>query len=83
MAHLVAWMTRATPIGRPEPEVILPAPMFAYFVWLLHTLNRVARSAFDDFHPALGDNAHERERYRFMLTSIPDRQRDNCASSAA
>jgi hypothetical protein len=50
-----------------------PTLILAYFLWLLHLLNRVAGSSFDAFRPALGGTTDEQEHYRLALTSIPDR----------
>jgi hypothetical protein len=73
LAHAWIWATGARPIGGLEPEVIPPVLIPAYFLWLLHVLNRVASSSFDAFRPALGGTTDEQERYRLALTSIPDR----------
>lgn len=73
VAHLAVWATGGTPIGHQEPEIIPPAPFLAYFLWFIHALNRVARFTFDDFRPALGGGTAAQVRYRFELTSIPDR----------
>ncbi|MDL2334738.1 MAG: hypothetical protein QFC55_01735 [Chloroflexota bacterium] len=67
------WVTGARPVGQLDPEVIPPALMLAYFLWLIHLLNRIAGSSFDAFRPALGAGASEQDRYRLALTSIPDR----------
>lgn len=71
--HLIAWVSGAVPVGTVEPESVAPTILFVYFAWFLHALNGVARSAYDEFRPALGGTAEEQERYRAELTSIPDR----------
>jgi hypothetical protein len=71
--HAIVWLTGDTAFGTVEPEVVPPALLFPYFVWLLHTVKGVAGSAFDQFRPALGGTDEEAERYRYELTSVPDR----------
>ena len=73
LAHAWIWATGARPVGAFELEVLPPTVILVYFLWLLHLLNRIARSSFDAFRPALGGNADAQERYRLALTSIPDR----------
>ncbi len=53
-------------------DVAMPALIFAWFAWLIHALNVVARRTFDEFRPALGQPEHE-NAYRQALTSIDDR----------
>ena len=72
-AHAWIWATGTRPVGEVEWVLFAPALVLAYFMWLLHLLNRVAGSAFDAFRPALGGTTDEQERYRLALTSIPDR----------
>jgi hypothetical protein len=72
-AHAWIWATGARPVGQVELVLFAPTFVLAYFLWLLHLLNRVASSAFDAFRPALGGPAGEQEHYRLALTSIPDR----------
>jgi hypothetical protein len=79
VAHAVVWVTNGTATGSLVPEVVPPALLFPYFAWLLHTVNHVASSAFDEFRPALGGTLEEQEHRRHELTSIPDR----LASTAA
>ncbi|MEO6350950.1 MAG: hypothetical protein ABIP53_09900 [Candidatus Limnocylindrales bacterium] len=72
LAHLIVWSAGARPLGTLD-ETMVPAPILgAYFLWLLHTLNRVGAEAFDDFRPALGDDPRA-DTYRIELISIPDR----------
>lgn len=73
LAHAWIWATGARRVGEFELEVLPPTLIFAYFLWLLHLLNRVAASAFDAFRPALGGTPDEQKHYRLALTSIPDR----------
>jgi len=73
VAHVWIWATGARPVGELEPEVIPPAVMLAYFLWLLNLLYRVADSSFDSFRPALGGTLETQERHRLELVSIPDR----------
>ncbi len=65
----------ALSVGRPLVlylDVAMPALIFAWFAWLVHALNVVARRTFDEFRPALGQPQAE-EGYRHALTTIDDR----------
>jgi hypothetical protein len=73
IAHAWVWAAGGRRVGELEIEVIPPALIMGYFLWLVHLLNRVASLAFDSFRPALGGTAAEQEHYRSQLTSIPDR----------
>lgn len=53
-------------------DVAMPALIFAWFAWLTHAVNVVARRTFDDFRPAL-DEPELEEGYRRALISIDDR----------
>ena len=53
-------------------DVAMPALIFAWFAWLTHALNVVARRTFDEFKPALGQPEME-AGYRRALTTIDDR----------
>jgi len=72
VAHLIIWATGTTPVGTLSPEVFVAPFILAWSLWLIHTLNRVAASSFDDFRPALGDPGSEARHLR-KLTSIRDR----------
>ena len=72
VAHLIFWASATLPVGTVSTNVLMPSLAIAWFGWLLHTLNRVARQAFDEFTPALGDPPAE-DGYRWELTSIRDR----------
>lgn len=69
--HLVVWLGITGRVGVIHHDVLVPALIFAWFAWLIHTLNRVATRAFDEFRPALDDPTAE-DRYRRQLTTIPD-----------
>ena len=73
MTHTIVWATGKAAVGSVLPDLIVPAVVSGYFVWFLVTLNRVARSSFNDFKPALGGDAMEEERFGESLTSVPDR----------
>jgi hypothetical protein len=71
--HLLVWASEAYPVGTISHDVFVPAFMFAWFAWLIQTLNAVAIRSFDDFRPALGEPERE-EAYRLALTTIRDRE---------
>lgn len=73
-AHLFVWAAGPLPWGAVVPEIVPPAFLFAYFVWFVGVLKRVAGDSFDDFRPALHEGKHNAAAYRFALTSISDRQ---------
>lgn len=73
-AQLPAWLVGETAIGTVEPYVFLPAAIAVFFVGLIRTLRRMARSAFEDFQPALGDASDDLARLGWELARIPDRQ---------
>jgi hypothetical protein len=72
VAHLFFWASDTFPVGTVSMNVLMPSLAIAWFGWLLHTLNHVARASFDEFTPALADPPAE-EGYRRELTSIRDR----------
>jgi hypothetical protein len=53
-------------------DVAMPALIFAWFAWLTHAVNVVARRTFDEFKPAL-DEPELEDGYRHALTTIDDR----------
>jgi hypothetical protein len=72
IGHIVVVAVSA---GRPLGlfhDVAMPALLFAWFAWLIHALNVVARRTFDEFRPALGQPEAE-AGYRQALTTIDDR----------
>ena len=70
--HLIVWFGSARPLGQIYHDVLAPAMIFAWFMWLTHALNQVGTSAFKEFRPALGYPANE-DQYLHKLTSIDDR----------
>jgi hypothetical protein len=70
--HLASWLSGETPVGEPRPELLFPLPFLAYFLTLIVVLDSVARSAFEEFRPALDEPPETIERLRADLTSIPD-----------
>lgn len=72
LAHLWIWFIGESPVLTLNRNVIAPVLMFAWFAWLIHTLNKVATSTFDEFRPALGDSDAE-DGYLHQLTTIRDR----------
>jgi len=70
--HLAVWASAAYQVGTFSSDVMLVPFMFAWFLWLLHTLNRVAADTFDEFRSALGDPDSESDYLR-QLTGIRDR----------
>jgi hypothetical protein len=72
IGHVVVWSTSDRPFGQILHDVVVPALIFGWFMWLNHTLNKVGAAAFDDFRPAL--DAPELEAgYRRRLLSVDDR----------
>ena len=71
-ANLPAWLAGDRPVGTFVPHFVLPAFALAYFLGIIDVLDRIARSSFEEFRPALGVSDHERETLRAELTSIPD-----------
>jgi hypothetical protein len=71
VGHLVVWAAGAAALGTFTIEVVIAPFVFAWSLWLIHTLNRVASESFDEFRPALGDPTSE-DRYLLELTSIRD-----------
>lgn len=65
-------MSPSQQVGVVHHDVFAPALIFAWFGWLIQTLNRVGERAFNEFRPALGDPAAE-NCYRHALTTISDR----------
>src|SRR5687767_9967767 len=63
VGHVLVWASGIYPVGTISHDVIVPPFVFAWFGWLIHTLNVVANRAFDDFRPALDDLQSE-DRYR-------------------
>ncbi len=70
--HVLIWASAGYGVGSVSLDVLVPPFMFAWFAWLIHTLNVVADHTFDDFRPALGETPREHE-YRSALTQIRDR----------
>jgi hypothetical protein len=67
------WIAGAAPWGSFDPETIVPAVAFAYSLWMILFLNRVAASAYAQFTPALDNELDRRvERARSALFSLPD-----------
>lgn len=80
LANLPAWLAGARPAGSFEAAFLAPILVLVYFVGLVDFLDRIARSAFDEFRPALGMGAEEVARLRTQLTSIPDRRYEGQSS---
>ena len=72
IGHVVVWLSPQRQFGEFFHDVLTPSMMFAWFMWLTHTLNRVGAASFDDFRPALGAPELE-DDYRRRLLSIDDR----------
>jgi hypothetical protein len=72
VGHVFVWASAERQFPEISHDIIAPALMFAWFAWLLHTLNTVARRSFNEFRPALGDPDSE-ARYESELTSVRDR----------
>lgn len=71
VAQGILWASQYR-VGVLELEVIQAPIVAVALLGLTHLLIGVARSAFEDFRPALGDSP-DIDRYRRELTSIPDR----------
>ena len=54
-------------VGHQSRITLIPAFILGYFLALISILDRVARAAFDDFRPALGDPAAA-DAYRERLS---------------
>ncbi len=72
IGHLFVWASAERQFPEISHDIIAPALMFAWFAWLLHALNTVARRSFNEFRPALGD-PHSEARYESELTTVRDR----------
>ena len=72
VGHAIVWALSVRPLGVILHDVIGPALIFAWFGWLLTTLNRFAITTFNEFRPVLGDPDAE-DGYLASLTTIDDR----------
>lgn len=72
IGHLVVWISPGRQMGALHHDVFAPALIFAWFGWLMQTLNKIGAWAFNEFRPALNDPAAD-DRYRHELTTLPDR----------
>ena len=52
VAHVIVWMSPGRQIGVIHHDMLVPALIFAWFAWLMTTLNRVGVWAFSEFRPA-------------------------------
>jgi hypothetical protein len=73
VANLPAWLAGARAVGTFESGLLSPVLVLASLLVVVDVLARVARSAFDEFRPALAVDDEEAARLRRELTSIPDR----------
>lgn len=71
-AHLPLWVTAASDAGVLEAYLVVPSTFIVYLAALGYILRRVARSAFADFRPALGE-AEDDQHLAFELARMPDR----------
>ena len=67
-----SWVAGVVPWGTVLAEVVGPSVLAAYLLGSIHGLNRIARTAFEQFRPALGEHP-DADRLRVHLTTIPDR----------
>ncbi len=66
------WVAGGLAFGSVSEDFLPPAVLTAYFLALIHVLNRVARASFEDFRPALGPHA-QHAKLAASMTSTPDR----------
>lgn len=71
---LIQWQAGSYPVGSFEPFHSVFPLIAAYFLWLMHYLDKKAATAFDEFRPALDTNQPAMvAQLRYELTTLPAR----------